>query len=298
MDHPFLIMVLFVPLVALLENQIVLFAIAAVSLAVAGVAIYLVARDCFGDARLALLAAVVLWTMPELCVFALSRSWPETLAMPWLALMFWFYLRRRARPFAICAVLVMACMEHFLVFVALFAVVEVMMRRQAKWVALPVGLAVGWIAVIQLISVGLASGRFEAHPLRWSVERLLAYLGSVFLASDRSPLAFLMLLSPQVLLFALPSSSVMAVWGMVVDLAPRGEGSVRYASYLILPMAVGGLLGLQRAAAAAHKRRGLQARTVIGVGLLVTLALHLATPCRMAPAWRRRIVASPAAEAV
>jgi len=298
MDHFWPTMLLFVPLVALIGHQIVLYLINGLCLAATGMVVFALARDSLEDERLAALAALLFWTMPEVYYVAITGCWPEVWAMPWLALLFLCYRRRQPVGFALAALPFMGTMEQMLGYVGLFAVLELLTRREPRWVVLPAALAGSWVVVLALFADSFAAGRFLTHPFSLSLSNLLTYLGSMFLSSDRSPLVYLALLWPPFLLFSLPPSLVIVGWNLDLGLTPAHDGKLRYAFFVFLFMAVGGLEGARVVARVAAKRLARPPATVVAVLLVAVLAAHLVVLARLAPAEQVRYRSDPADDLV
>ncbi len=298
MDHFWPTMLLFVPVVALIGHPLALYVVNGLCLAGTGVVVFFLARDALADNQSALLATAAFWSMPETYYVAVTGCWPEVWGMPWLALLFLCYQRRSAVGFAAAAVPFMGTMEQMLGYVGLFAALELVTRRQRRWLLLPVLLALAWVAVLALFADSFAAGRFSTHPFRFDLGRLVAYLSDLFLTLDRSPLAYLALLWPPFYLFSAPPSLVVVGWDLDLALTPAHDGKLRYVFFVFLLMGLGGLQGVRRVAAAVGRRCLRPPETVARAVLLVILAVHLVTLARMAPAELVRYRSDPADELV
>jgi len=284
MDHFWPGMLLFLPLVAVLEHPMVLYLINALCLTLTGLWVYAIARHFLTDRCLALGAALAFWTMPEIYYSAITGSWPEVWAVPWLALMFLAFFRRRPVVFSLAALVFMSCMEQMLLFVALFAVVELLGRRQRLWIVLPAALAALWLGLLAAAAPTLGGARFFVHPLGFGWGRVAGFFAGLLLDLDRSPLVYLALLWPSVFVIALPVIAVVIGWGFDLALVPANDGVLRYAFFLYLVIAVGGIKGIAILTRALGPRLRQPPRRCAGTVLALILAAHVAALVRMAPA--------------
>ncbi len=294
MDHFWPSMLLLVPFVAVFENILSLYVINALCLMVTGLVLSRIARHTINSETVALLAALVFWTMPEAYAFAVTGNWPEIWAMPFFALLFLFYFEDRPLAFAVTAVPFMGCMEQMLVYVAIFAGIEALGRRRRRWLILPIALAVLWFAVIAIFTQDSSTGRFFTHAFVIDGPRILDFLKRLFFDIDRSPLLYLSLLWPPSLVFALPPSGIVTAWGLDFTLIPRNDGALRYAFLIFFVMAIGGIRGLAVIARFLEPRIKRPAVQIAITLLCLALAFHTLTFTRMWPRERERFITTSA----
>ncbi len=284
MDHFWPGMLLFVPLVAVVEHPIVLYIINAASLALAGLVIFAIARRVLADEWLALLCALAFWTMPEVYYAAITGSWPEVWAMPWLAMMFMAFFERRPVLFSIAAVLLMSFMEQMLLFVGLFSVIEVFGRRQRLWIVLPVVLSSLWLGMLAVAAQSFGASRLFVHEVGLEWSRIADFCKGLLLDPNRSPLVFLSLVFPVVFVVVAPVIVIVIIWGFDLALIPLNDGVLRYGFFLYVVIAIGGIKGLHVVSRVAARRSGQPPHRVAGLVLALILVAHLAALARMAPA--------------
>ncbi|RLE27503.1 MAG: hypothetical protein DRJ65_02665 [Acidobacteria bacterium] len=293
MDHFWPSMLLLVPFVAVFENILSLYIINALCLTATGLVFARLARRFFENETIGFLSALVFWTMPESFAFAFTGNWPEVWAMPFFAMLFLFYFEDRPLAFSLSAVAFMGCMEHLLVYVIIFAAIEVIGRRRWHWMVLPLALAVSYGGIIMLASSGASSGRFFTHTFALTGPRIFGFLTMLFFEWGRSPLLYLSLLWPRALIFAMPPALIVTAWRLDIGLLPINDGTLRYAFFIFIPMVVGGLRGLRPLAEAVARRLNLStARTAI-LFLSFALLVHAATLTTMWPNEKHRFRQTP-----
>ncbi|MCD4749028.1 MAG: DUF2079 domain-containing protein [Thermoanaerobaculales bacterium] len=290
MDHFWPSMLLLVPFVAVFENILSLYVINALCLTVTGLVLSRIARHTINSETIALLAALVFWTMPEAYAFAVTGNWPEIWAMPFFALLFLFYFEDRPLAFAFTAIPFMGCMEQMLVYVAIFAGIEIFSQRRRRWLILPIALAVLWFAIIVVFTQDTSTGRFFTHAFAIDGPHIVDFLKRLFFDLDRSPLLYLSLLWPPSLTFALPPSVIVTAWGIDFTLIPRNHGALRYAFFIFFVMAIGGIRGLGVVARFLEPRVKRPAARIATVLLCLTLIVHALTFTRMWPRERAQFV--------
>lgn len=295
MDHFWPSMLLLVPFIAVFENILSLYIINAACLTVTGLVLARLARQLVNNEAVALLAALVFWTMPEAYAFAITGNWPEIWAMPFFALLFLFYFEDRPRAFAIAAILFMGCMEQMLGYVAIFSGIELLRQRRWRWLILPLALAALWVAIIAVMTPDSSTGRFFTHAFAIDGPRILDFLKRLFFDIDRSPLLYLSLLWPPSLVFALPPMVIVTGWGLDFTLIPKNDGALRYAFFIFFVMAIGGLRGLGTFSKFLEPRVKRPAAQIATAFLCLALAIHALTFSRMWPRERSRFLPSDAA---
>ena len=284
MDHFWPGMLLFVPLVAVVEDPIVLYFINAVSLTLAGLVIFAIARRVLADEWLALLCSLAFWTMPEVYYAAITGCWPEVWAMPWLAMMFLAFYERRPVLFSVAAVLLMSFMEQMLLFVGLFSILELFGRRQRVWILLPAVLSSLWLGMLAVAAQSFGASRLFVHEVGLEWGRVVDFFRGLLLDPNRSPLVYLALVFPVVFVIVAPVIVIVIIWGFDLALIPPNDGVLRYGFFLYVVIVVGGIKGLQVVSRVAAGRSGQPPRRVAGMVLGLILIAHIAALARMAPA--------------
>jgi uncharacterized membrane protein len=278
------ILAVFAPLWLAWPSPDMLLAAQAVAIAVGALPVFWLARKHLDSQHAALGLAFAYLLYPATEWLALNEFHPVALACPLLLYAFWYLDEDRLVPFALFAALAVACKEEIGLVVAGFGVWYLVSRRRWKEGGTIVAVGVAASAIAVEVVVPHFSGSSSAFYSRYSevggtpggiLRTLFTHpgrvLGSAFSRSDLDylvhllvPLGFLFLLSPLLLLAALPEAAL-----NVLSKDPyQVSVHFHYTAGLIPPLLVASVLG-----AAALVRRRPAARTWIGPAAVVLAVL-------------------------
>ncbi len=261
-----------------------LLVVQAVAVALGALPVYWLARKHLGSQHAAVGFAFAYLLYPATQWLVLNEFHPVAFACPLLLYAFWYLDEDRLVPFAVFALLAIACKEEIGLVVAGFGIWYVVTRHRWKEGAgiLAAGLAASAVAVEVIVPhfSGSASAFYSrysevggtpggivrtlfTHPLRVLENAFsrdhLDYLGHLLV-----PLGFLFLLSPVLLLAVLPEASL-----NVLSKNPyQGSVHFHYTAGLIAPLFVASVLG-----AAAIVRRRPRLGPAIGPAVVVLAIL-------------------------
>jgi uncharacterized membrane protein len=236
-----------------------LMVVQALAVALGALPVYWLARKHLGSQRAGIGFALAYLLYPATEWLTLNEFHPVAFACPLLLFAFWYLDEDRLLPFTVFALLAIACKEEIGLVVAGFGVWYLVSRRRRREGAaiVAVGIAASVLAVE--VVVPHFSGNASAFYSRYSevggspagiVRTLFTHpvkvLGSAFslghldyLGHMLVPLAFLFVLSPWLLVAALPEAAL-----NVLSKNPY-QGSVyfHYSAGLIPPLVVASVLG-------------------------------------------------------
>jgi len=144
--------VLFFPLkyvYMLYQSPLFLLYLQSTALALGGVAAYRVAK-LYLDNRWAFAVALTYFFYPPLGYSNLFEFHPTTLAVPFLFMTIYYYLRQRLWLFLLWAVLAMSCQENISLAILMFGPLAFIEKRKAHWIVAPVAIAAVWFYVAVL----------------------------------------------------------------------------------------------------------------------------------------------------
>jgi uncharacterized membrane protein len=257
------ILVLFAPLWWIWPSPQLLLVLQAVAVALGAIPIYLLARKHLGSARAGVGFALAYLLYPATGWLTLNEFHPVALATPLLLAAFWFLDEDRLLLFALLAVAAAACKEEIALVLAGYGIWYALARR--RWVA-GLGIAVAgglWSAiaigvVIPHYNAGAESdfyGRYSeiggsaggilktafTHPLR-IVDVAFSGRDLHYLLQLVAPLAGLCLLSPLVLVAALPELAI----NLLSSTTTQTSIHFHYTAGLIPTLLIAAVLGAKR----------------------------------------------------
>jgi uncharacterized membrane protein len=257
------ILVLFTPLWWIWPSPYMLLTVQAVVVALGAIPVYLLARKHLGTARAGLGFALAYLLYPATGWLTLNEFHPVALATPLLLAAFWFLDENRLIPFALFAIAACACKEEIALVVAGYGIWYALARRH--WVAGVAIAAAGgvWAAiaigvVIPHYNAGAESdfyGRYSevggsaggivktafTHPLR-IVDAATSGRDLHYLLQLVAPLAGLCLLSPIVLVAALPELAI----NLLSSTTTQTSIHFHYTAGLIPTLFIAAVLGAKR----------------------------------------------------
>jgi len=261
-----------------------LMAVQALAVALGALPLYWLARKHLGSQRAGLGFALAYLLYPATQWLTLNEFHPVAFACPLLLYAFWYLDEDRLVPFAVFALLAIASKEEIGLVVAGFGVWYLVSRRRRRegLAILAAGIAAAAIAVEVIVPhfSGSSSAFYSrysdlggspggilktmfTHPIKFLETAFsrshLDYLGHLLL-----PLGFLWLLSPVLLLAALPEATL-----NVLSKNPY-QASVyfHYTAGLIPPLVVASVFGAARLA-----RRRPHVKPLLGPGVVVLAVL-------------------------
>jgi uncharacterized membrane protein len=223
---PYLIELLVVPLYALIPSVYLLFALQSLALALAGVAVWRIARD-EGLLPLVALALVVLfYAFPTTQYTNLDAFRERSFGACFFLWAMWAFRRELWRLFAVLLCLLIICRIECALVAACFGLYALMVGRRGRWVYVPLALGLAYFFIGDFIFVPLVN---QGQPITYVYE-YFAPLGNtmgevvkttllhplytfhatfrtakvVYLALLLLPTAGLALLAPRELVFTLP----------------------------------------------------------------------------------------------
>lgn len=294
------ILLVFVPLYAVWSSPIVLLAAQTVALSVSAFPIYWVARQRIGR-MLGLIVVIAFLLYPALQYVNLFEFHEVSLSVPLLAFAMFFLLRRRYVPLLVCLGLSLLVKEEISFVVIMFGVYIGIIQRE-RWLGLGLTL-LGTVWAIFLLQFLLPFFRgsegyyyFSHGALGGAVDRY-GYLGTslfeilstlitrpqlvlqhvliqpkfefVFLLL--APLAFIPLISPEILLLALPTLAI----SLLSDLDLIYSIKYHYTAPLLPFLFFATVVGIERILNWRKSARKVRAPRAIGLGTLL-LGLSLA----------------------
>jgi uncharacterized membrane protein len=257
------ILVLFTPLWWIWPSPHMLLTVQAIAVALGAIPIYLLARKHLGTARAGLGFALAYLLYPATGWLTLNEFHPVALATPLLLAAFWFLDENRLLPFALFAIAASACKEEIALVVAGYGIWYALARRH--WLAGSVIAAAGglWAAiaigvVIPHYNAGAESdfyGRYSevggsaggivktafTHPLR-IVDAAASGRDLHYVLQLVTPLAGLCLLSPIVLVAALPELAI----NLLSSTTTQTSIHFHYTAGLIPTLFIAAVLGAKR----------------------------------------------------
>jgi uncharacterized membrane protein len=257
------ILVLFAPLWWIWASPNMLLVVQAIAVGLGAIPVYWLARKHLGSARAGLGFALVYLVYPATGWLTLNEFHPVALATPLLLFAFWFLDEDRLVPFAVFAIAAAACKEEIPFVIAGFGVWYAVSRR--RWVdgcAIAV-LGIAWAAVATTVVIPhFNHGQTSDFYTRYSevggspggiVKTAVTHPGRLVQAAftDRDlhyvlqllwPLAFLPLLSPLVLVAALPELAI----NLLSAVTTQTSIHFHYTAGLIAPLVIAAIFGARR----------------------------------------------------
>jgi uncharacterized membrane protein len=257
------ILVLFAPLWWIWPSPHLLLVVQAVAVSLGAIPVYLLARKHLGTVRAGVGFALAYLLYPATGWLTLNEFHPVALATPLLLAAFWFLDEDRLLLFALFAIAAAACKEEIALVLAGYGIWYALARR--RWVAgLAIAVAGGlWSAiaigvVIPHYNAGAESdfyGRYSeiggsaggivktafTHPLRLA-EAAFSGRDLHYLLQLVTPLAGLCLLSPIVLVAALPELAI----NLLSSTTTQTSIHFHYTAGLIPTLLIAAVLGAKR----------------------------------------------------
>lgn len=276
------ILILLAPLWWIWPSPDMLLTVQAVAVALGALPVFWLTRKHLGSARAGLGFGLVYLLYPATGWLTLNEFHPVALASPLLLFAFWYLDEERLLAFAFCAVAAAACKEEIPLVIAGFAIWFAVTRRRWWTGAAIVGACAIWTGIALGVVIphsnnGASSGFYTRYSevggspaglLRTGLTHPGRLAAKVFTVRDLhyvvqllTPLGFLCLLAPLVLLAALPELAI-----NVLSATPTQTSiHFHYTAGLIAPLVVGSVLGAKRLA------RGRWAVPVAAAAVLVAL---------------------------
>jgi uncharacterized membrane protein len=257
------ILVLFTPLWWLWPSPNMLVVVQALALALGAVPVYLLARKQLASSRAGVGFGLAYLLYPATGWLTLNEFHPVALATPLLLFAFWYLDEDRLLPFAACAVAASLCKEEIALVVAGFGIWYALARRRrlagaliaaggGAWAAIAIGI------VIPHYNTGAESafyGRYSevggsaggildtlfTDPLRIA-EAAFSSRDLRYLLHLAAPLAALCLLSPLVLIAALPELAI----NLLSATTTQTSIHFHYTAGLIPPLVIAAVFGAKR----------------------------------------------------
>ncbi len=257
------ILVLFAPLWLAWPSPNMLLVAQAVAVGLGAFPVYWLARKHLASARAGLAFAVAYLLYPATGWLTLNEFHPVALATPLLLFAFWFLDEDRLLPFAVCAIAAAACKEEIPFVVAGFGVWYAVSRR--RWA---IGIAIvcaglAWAGVATTVVIPhFNHGQSSDFYARYSevggspggiVKNAVLHPGRLaraaftlrdlhYLLQLGWPLAFLFLLSPLVLVAALPELAI----NLLSAVTTQTSIQFHYTAGLIPPLVIAAIFGARR----------------------------------------------------
>jgi uncharacterized membrane protein len=257
------ILVLFTPLWWLWPSPNMLVVVQALALALGAVPVYLLARKQLASSRAGVGFGLAYLLYPATGWLTLNEFHPVALATPLLLFAFWYLDEDRLLPFAACAVAASLCKEEIALVVAGFGIWYALARRRRLAGALIAAAGGAWAAiaigiVIPHYNTGAESafyGRYSevggsaggildtlfTDPLRIA-EAAFSSRDLRYLLHLAAPLAALCLLSPLVLIAALPELAI----NLLSATTTQTSIHFHYTAGLIPPLVIAAVFGAKR----------------------------------------------------
>jgi uncharacterized membrane protein len=278
------ILAAFAPLWWIWPSPEMLLVVQAVALALGALPVFWLARKHLGSQRVGVGFALAYLLYPATEWLVLNEFHPVAFACPLLLFAFWYLDEDRLVPFALFSLVAIACKEEIGLVVAGFGIWYLVSRRKRRAGAAIVagGIAASVLAVEVVVPhfAGNASAFYSRYSevggtpggiLRTLFTHPLTVLKNAFSGSDIDylahmlvPLGFLFLLSPVLLLAALPEAAL-----NVLSKNPyQASLYFHYTAGLIPPLVVASVLG-----AGSLARRRPTWKPLIGPGIVVLALL-------------------------
>jgi uncharacterized membrane protein len=287
------ILVLFAPLWWIWPSANLLLVAQALAVGLGAIPVFWLARKHLGSPRAGLGFAFVYLLYPATGWLTLNEFHPVALATPLLLFAFWFLDEDRLLPFALCAIAAAACKEEIPFVIAGFGIWYAVSRKRWAVGGAIVVAGIAWAAVATtLIIPHFNHGQSSDFYTRYSevggspggiVKTAFTHPGrlanGVFTSRDLHyvlqlgwPLAFLFLLSPLLLVAALPELAI----NLLSAVPTQTSIHFHYTAGLIPPLVIGAVFGA--------KRLGLRRSTVaMGIVLVALIGNYRLGPL---PVWR------------
>ncbi|HYP38963.1 MAG TPA: DUF2079 domain-containing protein [Chloroflexia bacterium] len=143
----------FVPLYALVPSPHVLFFVQIVASGMGAVPIYWLARDRLGSKLVGVCFGAVYLLYPTLVHTALNPFQVRLFALTLLLFGFYYFERSNWKLFIVCTLLAMLARTDVSLVVAMFGVYGLLTRRKWPYVAVPLGLGLGYFALSTFVIV-------------------------------------------------------------------------------------------------------------------------------------------------
>jgi uncharacterized membrane protein len=257
------ILVLFTPLWWLWPSPNMLLVVQAVAVALGAVPVYQLARKHLASGRAGVGFALAYLLYPATGWLTLNEFHPVALATPLLLFAFWYLDEDRLLPFAACAVAAALCKEEIALVVAGFGIWYALARRRrlagvliatagGVWTAIAIGVLIPHYNTAAESAFygrysevgGSAGGILETlftDPLRIA-EAAFSSRDLRYLLHLVAPLAALCLLSPLVLIAALPELAI----NLLSATTTQTSIHFHYTAGLIPPLIIAAVFGAKR----------------------------------------------------
>ena len=284
------ILVVFAPLWWLWPSPDLLLTCQAVAVALGALPVFWLARKHLGSERAALGFALVYLLLPAVEWLTLNEFHPVALATPLLLYAFWYLDEDRLVPFGLAAVAASLCKEEIALVVAGYGLWYALARRRRRAGLVIAGAGIAWSVfavevVLPHFNNGVASSFYSRYSdvggspggvLRTAVTHPweLATTASAhwqYLLHLGLPLAALFLLSPLVLVAAVPDLALNLLSGT----STQQSIHFHYTAGLVAPLVVASVLGASRL-----RRPVTVAMVAVGVALVSNYILGAV------PLWR------------
>ena len=275
------ILVVFAPLWWVWPSANLLLVAQALALGLGALPVFWLARKHLGSQRLALAFAFVYLLYPATGWLTLNEFHPVALATPLLFFAFWFLDEDRLLPFTLCAIAASACKEEIPFVIAGFGIWYAVSRKRWTTGGAIVIAGIAWAAVATTVIIPhFNQGQSSDFYTRYSevggspggiVKTAFTHpgrlIGAAFTSRDLHyvlqlgwPLAFLFVLSPLVLVAAVPELAI----NLLSAVPTQTSIHFHYTAGLIPPLVIGAVLGAKRIGAR---------RSVLAVGVVVVALL-------------------------
>ena len=257
------ILVLFAPLWRVWPSANMLLVAQALAVGLGAFPVYWLARKQLASAPAAVAFAIAYLLYPATGWLTLNEFHPVALATPLLLFAFWFLDEDRLLPFGLCAVAAAACKEEIPFVVAGFGVWYAITRRRWTIGAVIAGAGVAWAAIATAVVIphfnhGQSSGFYTRYSevggtpggiVKTAVLHPVRLIRAAFTLRDLHyvldlgwPLAFLFLLSPLVLVAALPELAI----NLLSAVTTQTSIHFHYTAGLIPPLVIAAIFGARR----------------------------------------------------
>jgi uncharacterized membrane protein len=257
------ILVLFAPLWWIWPSPNMLLVVQAVVIALGALPVFWLARKHLGSARAGVGFALAYLLYPATGWLALNEFHPVALATPLLLFAFWYLDEDRLLPFAVFALAACACKEEIPLVVAGFGIWYALARRHwaagaaiavacAAWSAIAIGIVIphynagaesdfyGRYSEVGGSAGGILKTAFT-HPRR-IIEAAFSSRDLHYLWQLVAPLAGLCLLSPIILVAALPELAI----NLLSATTTQTSIHFHYTAGLIAPLVIAAVFGAAR----------------------------------------------------
>jgi uncharacterized membrane protein len=257
------ILAVFAPLWWIWPSPSLLLVSQSVAVGLGALPVFWLARKHLGSARAGAGFALVYLLYPATGWLTLNEFHPVALATPLLLFAFWFLDEDRLLPFSLCAVAASACKEEIPFVVAGFGIWYALSHRRYAAGAVIVVAGVAWAVVATAVviphfnhgqssdfysrysevggSPGVIAKNALVHPGRLAREAFTSR-GLHYVLQLTWPLAFLCVLSPLVLVAALPELGI----NLLSAVTTQTSIHFHYTAGLIPPLVVAAVLGARR----------------------------------------------------